>query len=484
MEKKRISSGFKYLAAFLLPTIFTLMFVGTLDNDTWFVLAEGRYIAENGVFYTDVLSMHQGLDLTVQQYGFAVIFWWVYSALGPVGLYLMMLGLNILIMFLIYKICMLLSNKNVNLSLLVMIVVDLLLIPGFVTTRAQMVSYTVFLAVIYVMELYIKTNKMKYLWWIPVLSFIQINMHGSLWWMIFLVMGAYFVDGIKKPKLHLQGYRKKPIVIVGLIAFLVGFLNPYSYKMVAFIFTSYGATEIVNMVDEMRPFNLRSAYNIILFLAIASSMVLYLFGNKKQIRVRYILLYLGFLALGLNTVKGLSQFILVMLLPMALMYKNVRVEKVIEDAKARRAMMTWCGITATCVAMVLLLTIPSSVENHPRMALVEAIDALDASVEQNGEDKDTLKIYTGYNWGGYAEYRGYKPFLDPRAEVFLKDDILKEWNNFILGRMELEEFLNKYDFDYLLADAHDAGMYKMRSEDYEVLYSNEDEGFKLLRRLK
>ena len=200
--------------------------------------------------------------------------------------------------------------------------------------------------------------------------------------------------------------------------------------------------------------------------------------------MRYILLYLGFLALGLNTVKGLSQFILVMLLPMALMYKNVRVEKVIEDAKARRAMMTWCGITATCVAMVLLLTIPSSVENHPRMALVEAIDVLDVSVEQNGEDKDTLKIYTGYNWGGYAEYRGYKPFLDPRAEVFLKDDILKEWNNFILGRMELEEFLNKYDFDYLLADAHDAGMYKMRSEDYEVLYSNEDEGFKLLRRLK
>ena len=36
------------------------------------------------------------------------------------------------------------------------------------------------------------------------------------------------------------------------------------------------------------------------------------------------------------------------------------------------------------------------------------------------ENKDGMVLYTGYNDGGYAEFLGYKPYIDPRAEVFVK----------------------------------------------------------------
>ena len=243
----------KFVAAFLLPAIL-LMFVNQeLDNDSWFVLAEGRYLVENGIHYTDVLTIHEGMNIVVQNYGFAMIFYLIHNTFGASGLYIMMLALNFVICYLLYRICMLISNKNTNLSLFIMMLTDFLLILGFVTTRAQMVSYIIMLALIYVLELYIKTDKSKYLWWLPVLSILQINLHASVWWMLIIIIGVYIIDAIHKPKLRLQGYRMKPLIVVGIVVFLAGFINPYGVKMITYIFTSYGVPEISRMVGEMKP---------------------------------------------------------------------------------------------------------------------------------------------------------------------------------------------------------------------------------------
>lgn len=486
MKMGKVCRVMKYTAAFLIPLVFTMVITNYLDNDSWFVLAEGRYIAENGVYYTDVLSMHDGLEITVQQYGFAVIFWWIYSVFGPVGLYLMMLGLELIILVLIYRICMLLSNRNVNLSLLIMIVAGLLLALGFVTTRAQMVSYCIFLALIYILELYVKTGKMKYLWWIPVLSLAQVNLHASVWWMIFLVLGVYLIDGIRKPRLYLQGYNKKPLAIMGLMAFMVGFLNPYGFKMVAFIFNSYGANEILKLVSEMQSFNLRTIFNVLLYIALMIVMMLYLFGEKKRIRMRYVLMFLGFLGLGLNTVKGMSYLILVMFLPLALMYKKVEVQNVIDSIEARKALMLWSGLIAGSVTLAMIGVVLGQINNYPEVALFEAMNVIDESVDKDGRDKKDLKIYAGYDDGGYVEFRGYKAYLDPRAEVFLgrdeEDNVLREWEDLLAGKIKIDDFLEKYEFDYILAiKDHSDKMYELERSYLEVIYLNEDAGIKVLK---
>ena len=119
--------NFKFAVAFLLPALFILCFNRGLDNDSWYILAEGREIVTNGVYYEDPLSMHEGLDVTVQNYGFAAIFYWIFTVFGAPGIYLCMIILNFAICFLVYKICKLISGGNTNLSLLIMMVTDLLL---------------------------------------------------------------------------------------------------------------------------------------------------------------------------------------------------------------------------------------------------------------------------------------------------------------------------------------------------------------------
>ena len=94
-----------------------------------------------------------------------------------------------------------------------------------------------------------------------------------------------------------------------------------------------------------------------------------------------------------------------------------------------------------------------------------------------------MKIYTGYNIGGYVEYRGYKPYLDPRGGDFIKksngrEDILQEWVDFEDGKIKKEDFLGKYNFDYLIVKDDDL-LYDYSNDNYKMIYENEEQKIKV-----
>ncbi|MBQ8985549.1 hypothetical protein IJ076_03365 [Candidatus Saccharibacteria bacterium] len=467
----------KILIAFLIPLAFTMVSTNSLDNDAWYVLSEGREIVENGLYFEDQLSMHESLAVIVQNYGYAAIFYLIYSAFGPLGIYIGMLVLELVLMFLIYKVCMLLSNKNENLSLILMVLTTVFLGNGYIVTRAQVVSYILLLLVIYLMELHIRKGKEKVLWWIPLVSLVQINLHASLWPMIPVVMAVYVIDSIKQPRLHYNGYKALPIIVTGIISVLVGFINPYGLRMITFIFTSYGVPEANAYINELSAFRLSSPYYILLYTSVVIVLFLYIFAKNKNIRLRYLLMLFGFLALGLNTVKGMSHLILVLFFPLADVYKDVK----IGNKKNRRIFWmagSWLGILAVLSIIVVIFDRFPNMKNGPRDEMITVMDFLDE--ETKGQDKKSLKIYSNYNEGGYVEFRGYRPYMDPRMEVFIKanngkEDIFQEYYQLENGQIEENEFLEKYDFDYILG-FEGSGLYDIHSKEYALIYEEDGEG--------
>ena len=465
LNRRDLKKKIKFLIAFLIPVAAVMVMNNGLDNDSWYMLAEGREIVNNGIYYEDQLSIHEGLNVTVQNYGFAVIFYLLYSVFGGVGVYIAMLVVNGVLCYLIYKICMLISNKNTNLSLILMILTDLLLAYCFVVTRAQVVSYVIFMSIIYFLELYARKGDRRVLWWIPVLSFLQINLHASLWPMILIVLIVYMIDGVKQPRLKYKGYKIKPLIIILLASFGVGFLNPYGLKMITFILTSYGIPEANDYINEMQPFRtFASNYDILLYGAIVAVLISYIFGKNKNIRIRYLLMMFGFLALGLNTFKGMSQVILVLLFPMAEVYKNVRIVK---WRRVGRIAAMWTGVLAIMtVGTYLVVVVPDTNNDTPGEVMAKGIDAMDLAV---GEiNKNDLRVYADYNMGGYVEYRGYKAYIDPRMEVFIKsnngkEEIFKEYYDLQHREVDKKEFISKYNFDY--GDEYDLIFKEDESED-------------------
>ena len=479
----------KYVIAFLVPVIFVMIMNRSLDNDSWGVLAEGRYILENGIYHEDVLSMHEGLHEVVQNYAFAVPFYLIHLTFGAAGIYVAMLILFIVMMYLLYKTCMLISKRNVNLSLILTAVTGVALGFGYVVTRAQMIDYVVFIALIYVMELYIKTDKVKYLWWIPMFSLVLINFHASVWWIIFAIMATYIIDSIKGPRfLHLQGYRTKPLLLVALIAIGVGFLNPYGVEMMISIFGSYGGLARLNLVNELMALNPMNGNNLVFYLMIVIVLTLYIYGRSKNVRVRYLLMFFGFLMMSLCSIKGLSELVLTMFFPLGLLYHDWKMPKLLDkdkigDVKISEAVLRCSGIVVLCVAISLAVCVPGQVENRPNISLEQALNTIDNEI--GNRNKEELKVYAGYDTGGYVEYRGYKAYLDPRGAEFLesvnkKEGVLEEWVDVRNRKIAVNDFLTKREFDYLVIGRDEEALYDLNDERYEMIYndgdSDDDEG--------
>ena len=96
-----------------------------------------------------------------------------------------------------------------------------------------------------------------------------------------------------------------------------------------------------------------------------------------------------------------------------------------------------------------------------------------ANYLDNFADKD-IKLYTDYNNGGYMEYKGYKCYIDSRAEVFYKSnnkkqDVMVEYVN-LFSNVNPKDFLNKYDFDYLLVANYDGLYYYLENLHYSIVY--------------
>jgi hypothetical protein len=62
------------------------------------------------------------------------------------------------------------------------------------------------------------------------------------------------------------------------------------------------------------------------------------------------------------------------------------------------------------------------------------------------------RMYNTYNWGGYLLWRGYKVFIDGRADVYL-DEFMDEYVLAYQLRGDWRRPLVKYDVDYILIES-------------------------------
>ena len=465
-----------YIIFFLIPIILSFICVYEVDNDIWYLLSEGRYIVQNGIYHIDPLSMHEGFDVVVQNWASASIFWLVFSFLGKNGLLLMLVVINFFICLLMYKICMLLSNKNYLLSLLVMLVNDLVLMRYYLVTRPQIFSFIILLALIYSLELYIKSNNSKYLITIPFLSLIEANMHASLWLMLFLLMIPYIIDGMKLTYIDTQKYRLKPLLITFFVSLLIGLINPYGYKIVVFIFNSFFNDTMHLLINELHAYSFSfSGLSFLAYCVITTTLLFYIYFRKGKIRIRYICLYFGTLLLGLISYKGLNCFFLVAIFPFAYFFKDLFPKSLdgFRESFIKIFKIFIPIVCLICIASFINISIYGfknfEMENNARRVFYE----LDKYTE-NGQ-----KIYSSFNYGGYAEFRGYKPYIDPRAEVFLKsnnhkEDILLEFYLLSNGKMKYKEFIEKYNFEYMLINHDDVLVIYMLDDDEDYFIIAED----------
>lgn len=439
-----------YLIGFPIVTV-------TLNNDFWFMQPLGHVINTQGFVKTEPLSMHSGLDYVCQQWLFASITDFIYSFSGIIGCMIFAVVLSYLLEYVIYRICLLLSKDRTKSLIITSLFISLCM--GQLTTRPYVITAILLALEILLLELYIYHKNWKYLLGLPVISLININIQCSMWLMQFVFLLPYFVDAIKFPQkekyvIH-DNINLKHLFFVALLMALFGLFNPYGMNAMTYVFKSYGVETINKLVKEMQAFSIDSIfspYDYMLLLLVCFVLLL-AYKHKKQaptIKLRYVFLFLGTLFLTLLNIR--SQILFVVAAPALAAYLwGLNETGSITSISGFEKMIK---IVFCSIIIISGLFINSSNwinSNTPEKAnsLYSLVNFIDEHFDKN------IKIFASYDDGGYLEYRGYKPYIDARAEVFLKSnnhqyDYFSEFYDLYIG-INSNDFYEKYQFDVIIA---------------------------------
>ena len=465
-----------FLAIIFLPV---LLVFRDMDNDIWFLLNSGRYVVQQGIPVIEPFTLHQGFAFVMQQWLSAIIFWGAYSVLGALGVKLVVVACYVLMVIILYKLCMKVSDGYFFVSAIIVFCVSVLL-GIWLTSRPSIFSNLILLIEVYLLESYILSKKKVYLYFLPLLSVLLINLHAAMWPMLFVFLGPYFIDafGFKVGRISGQGYPKATLFIVAGVMLLAGFVNPYGWDAMTYLFRSYGYVEISYLVSEMMPPRVDDVAGAVAFFSIFLVVMGYLLYRKGTTRLRYVLLTLGTVYMALSSMRSFLFFAVCASFPLAWYLKDMHIS-LPEKEETKREGILKKVLLGLIIGAVVFGVVYHPTEEVERISswtnLGEAIDFIKAE-----ERTDPIVLYTGYNDGGYAEFEGLAPYMDQRAEVFVmknnkKEDVMKEYYDLQAGRLFYKDFVDKYRFTHLIVTEIDSLYVNLENDsDYTLAFINDE----------
>ena len=523
----------------------------TLDNDVWFLLNSGRYVLIYGIPHIEPFTIHQNFHFVMQQWLSAVIFWKIYAVLGPYGLIVLLHIVDILIIYILFRLCMLVSSKNWQISTVVTTIIGIIFTPLFIRTRPQIFSGLLLLAEVFFLEKYSRTKQKKYLLILPYLSLLLINLHAALWPMLLIIMLPFIADALpgkfnklKQRFFSSDSYPLSPLLICLFVSFIVGFCNPYGWESMSYLSRSYGYAEINSLVGEMHPIVITNLLGAIIFLMLLCITIIY---ARKTLPLRYVLLTGGTALMALSAYRNICLLFLLGIFPFAYVFKDCKLLTFNTHCGTPTYKSSYrlrCGLIVlllltlsfifykqwtilvpklfalSITANIILFTAgfiffieffrsikkihrPFSFELITRQAayfslllafiifiiyenahcqnpdfVSDAEPAVDFLLQDTSTDN--INLWTDYNTGNYAEYRGIRCYLDARAEVFLpsnnwQTDIFHEYVQLESSHIYYKDFISRYNFTHFLTYRNDALYTDLYNDpDYKLIYSDKN----------
>ena len=516
-----------------------LLFIyGGLDNDCWFLLNHGRYAVEQGIPHIEPFTIHENFAFVMQQWLTSVIFWEIYQYFSAEGLVLFLHPIGALTIYAFYRLTLIVSKENRDTAFILSSLVGIVICFLFIRTRPQIFSMLIFIMEIISLEMLRQSAKKKYILIFPVLSMALVNLHAAMWPMLFIFLLPFLFDhlaryDIKGYFVHDERINMYTLGVIAVLIILAGFINPYGWDAMTYVFRSYGYDMISNYVNEMKPITVRTLAGMLSELLFLFVIIAYV---RHKIAIRHLLLTLGTMFMALSSFRSLYLFLVVGLYPLAFVYRdwqgltnvnastdNLRLRKIlivmidcvfafmivneqdyIWDVLGYKrlalilvvmlpvflfGLLEWrygslqhvkdrllrCGYASVILIMsfVLLLGLEYKLLNSEK--LPDSALAVEYLLEH--EQADQVRLWTNYNEGGYPEFRGLRCFIDPRAEVFLisnnkQRDVFYEFFSLMVGKTDYRTFLSWYDFNYILVCENDI-MYTYLPNDanYELVLS-------------
>lgn len=485
----------------------------TMQNDTYYTIAIGEHILENGIDLQDPFSWHEDLPYTYPHWAYDVATFLVYSvgqaisgeAGAWVAIYLATALLSALLGIVLFKV-----NKKISKNTIISFAITLLTIyslRGYIAARAQLVTFILFALEIYCIEMFLQQPKKRYIVGLILIPILIANSHCAVWWFYFVLylpyITEYILAKISKTENKIVCTRiqivanknAKYLIIIMIVCLFTGLLTPLGTTPYTYLIkTILGST--THNISEHLPMTLMQHVEILTALGIILAIFV---CTKAKLKLSDVFMLFGLMFLMFYSRRQSSIFLLVgciivnkLLVEILEIYKEGAIQ-IIE-----RILLTKIQI-AIISLLVVVLSVYFIVEKDGDTFVNKSDYPVDASewIIQN-LDLDEIRLFNEYNYGSYLLYKGIPVFIDSRADLYAPEfntptgktedgrDIFMDFMYASNLNWFYEDTFEKYDITHVILDKNskmnliisntNEGKYNCLYEDkYFIIYKIEEQ---------
>lgn len=478
---KKIKIKFNVLAIFIIMLFCFALTPKTLQNDTYYTIAIGEHIMENGIDMVDPFSWHEDLPYTYPHWAYDVATYLVFQAGEAIGIggfmaiyiatVLLSISLGIVVYYALRKIC-----KNDLVSFFITLAI-MYLLKNFIAARAQLVTYILFALTILFIENFIATGKKRYAVGLIIIPIIIANVHAAVWPFYFVLYLPYIVEYIlaafsesqiyyklvikfNKRKLKKMTLKNKPQEKIDAMTkkiddwqavmekaemkrikrrehpykIILNKDNNIKYLiiiMIICIFTGFltpiGTTPYTYLPKTMAGNTMNSIsehlpltlINDLKTLTVIVLFLLILIFTDTKIKLRDLFMVGGLLLLAFMSRRQVSMFVLIGGIVFAKLIVAL-IDKY--DTKGtEQTMKAMTSIAGRIITLLLGIIVSFMLyRGKPNSPIIDESSYPVKACDYILENIDisTMRIFNEYNYGSYILYRGIPVFIDSRADLY------------------------------------------------------------------
>ena len=489
-SKIKNSTKFTIIAVILISIFCIAITPVSLQNDTFYTIKIGEHIAQYGIDMQDSFSWHENLPYTYPHWGYDLITYYIYSAFGMTGIYVVTCILSVILGLSIYFVnAKLVKNQPFS---FVITIGAMYLIKSYIAARAQLVTFILFVLTIYFIEKFIETKKKRYAIGLIIIPILIANLHVAVFPFYFVLYLPYIAEYLVSVFSEFVLYRKlkveilklkvkiltkqdnkkektekikreleeienkndkikirrtkelqnpykirlvknknvKWLIVIMIICLFTGFLTPLGTTPYTYLLKTMQGNTTQN-INEHLPMTLVENTNVICALIIFLAILIF---TKAKIRLSDLFLLGGLCYLMLKSKRQLSIFGIIgalilnrLMTSAAKIYTNEVIEKIRDKA---------VSIIGALITIVTLLSLSYYLakDKFDDVYISEStypVQACDYILENI--DLGKARFYNEYNYGSYMLFRGIPVFIDSRADLYSpefngkKDDIFMDF---------------------------------------------------------
>lgn len=502
-----------------------------LQNDTFYTIKVGEYISQNGIgnLRTDPFSWHE-LPYTFPHWLYDLSIFGIYSLGGMTGIYISTIVLTCILGLSIYFTSNKIS-KNAPVSALITFVAMYLMQP-YLAARAQLVTFSLMILTIYLIEKFLESAKKRYAVGLVAFSLLIVNLHMAVWPFFFVLFIPYFFeyvvslniftfDLILKAKILWQRYRaqegyekriaelkakigenkrkraeiqknpykirvtrndniKKLFWVVVICACMgiftpTGLTTPYTYLYK----TMSGNT--MQVINEHLPLDLASNQDFVAFFVMFIVVLTFI---DIKIDLKHLCYYLGILYLALNARRQVSMFLVICTPILAKLIGEILERYAPElQEKLMKIIVNFYGKVALATIVIII-----GIQNFKTKINQEYYTNADYPIYaaewiKENLDYKNIKLFNEYNYGSYLIYEGIPVMIDSRCDLYTPQyntktgnpadgqDIFMDVQNVATGEAKYSEIFEKYGVTHVITYSNSGISKKIKNDtNYKKIY--------------